>query len=1021
MKLIPMCALALTLLGAIVSPTIAQDAPEAPPTRIARGESGRFELPTLPANKPVYLTITARLDAKALAGSNWLMRLALNGQPIGAIKTPDEARLKNRPLESPVSSTLSGAAFNAKSGWRLLYAPDFQKTKLPKYYQGDPYVLVLGVSDLAKAGQKNTLEITNTASERTANALGTEGDLVVQSVAVSDVADEQAPNARNARSLDAAATPAVAPAPQTPAVTNETKVATKPAQMPQGQPQREIEVVKEPLIVARESSETVEFGTVPQTDTTVLLTITTRLDAKTLTGSNFMMGLKLNGQEVMAAKTRSANWLVNRAFDSPVTATISAPWFGAKAGWRVLYAPDFEGARKLTYYQGDPYTLVLDVTDLVNPAAENRLEISNTASARSALAAQTVGDLIVQKLTVATYQGASPMMASAATVAPFINRGARAGGPAKYVAQVLPGGGFVVNVGARQWKFDSAFSFPNAGFNRLLAQAAPDKTGQQSWKVTTQTSPKGGQVTASSPDYQIRRVVRFTPRKIEVADAITNSLKTPLGLIVRDEVSLDGLEAPVVRLAGNSDPATNDYYSPGNPSVHITAPDHTLALLCEDDVFRNQARLYVSSATANEPSVAGLRTEMLRLAPGETYTLRWSVYPVASQDYFDFVNLVRADWNANLTAVGAWWWGFNVDAVLAMPLDELRAKLERQGIRYATIGGGWIDRIKDPKRIGFGTGVMDAYWDDYRRRVREAGDKLRQAVPDLKVLAYYDSQRDTSEGGHERFKDSWLTGPDGAQLSTEWSGQFSLTYSNIATLDNSYGKAMLQVADRYLDEMKLDGIYWDEMENTALGVPLITYNIPDGHSCLLDPKTYAIQREVGLTTLLGKAQRLAVVERVQTRGGIVLGNGPTTNKALLATGIQRMVESHHNDYWSYEGNFQTPLGYISSYTQWENYVRLFNLAMLPVAIGIDQPHDISRHLFPFTPLELHAGYLLGKERIVATHDGSYGWDEPFRYRLWIYDAEGKVREEIPAWQDGQGRVAVTVPDGGAVVMERALN
>lgn len=63
-----------------------------------------------------------------------------------------------------------------------------------------------------------------------------------------------------------------------------------------------------------------------------------------------------------------------------------------------------------------------------------------------------------------------------------------------------------------------------------------------------------------------------------------------------------------------------------------------------------------------------------------------------------------------------------------------------------------------------------------------------------------------------------------------------------------------------------------------------------------------------------------------------------------------------------------------------------------------------------TPLELHAGYLLGKERIVATHDGNYGWDEPFRYRLWIYDAEGKA--EAPAWQDAKNRVAV---------MERVLN
>lgn len=789
--------------------------------------------------------------------------------------------------------------------------------------------------------------------------------------------------------------------------------------MPQGNAQSEIEVISTPLTIALATSKTVEFGTVPAKNTTVLLAITTRFDSKTLSGSNFMMGLKLNGQQVTASKTRSANRLMNRPLKSPVAPAISAPWFGDNEGWRVIYAPGFESARKTSFYEGDPYTLVLDVTDLINPAAENRLEILNTATADVAQATQKAGDLIVQKIAISTYKGESPMIADAPKLAPFINRGERAGGAAKYTARITQGGGFLVNVGARQWKFDSAFSFPNAGFNRLVAQNTPDKTGQQSWEVVTQSAPDGGQVTASSTDYQIRRVLRFTPRKVEVTDTIINALKRPLGLIVRDEVSLEGLKAPQVRLAGNPSPTTNDYYSPGNPSVHITAPDHTLALLCEDDVFRNQARLYVRPATATEKPVAGLRTEMLRLAPGETYSLHWSVYPVASQDYFDFVNLVRQDWNANFTAVGAWWWGFNPDAVLAMPLEELRAKLEKQGIRYATIGGGWLDATKDPKRIGFGTGVMEAYWDDYRRRVREAGAKLRQAVPGLKVLAYYDSQRDTSDSGHSRFKDSWLTGSDGAQISTEWSGQYSLTYSNVATLNNSYGKAMIQVAARYMDEMKLDGIYWDELENTDFGSPLITYNAFDGHSCLLNPKTHEIQREIGLTTLLAQSQRLTVVDLVQKRGGLVLGNGPTTNRALLATGIQRMVESQHNDYWSYEGNLQTPLGFIGDSTKFENYVRLFNLAMLPVAIGLDQSHDISRHLFPFTPLELHAGYLLGKERIIATHDGNYGWDGAFRYRLWIYNAAGNVKEKAPAWQNATGRVFVKVPNNGAVVIERA--
>jgi hypothetical protein len=782
----------------------------------------------------------------------------------------------------------------------------------------------------------------------------------------------------------------------------------------------EIPVIATETAIARGESKTFEFGTVPQQDTTVLLEVTSRLDAETLAGSSFFMRMELNGHEVNAAKSRSANRLKNRAFVSNVAPNVPSTWFGSPAGWRVLFAPDFESARKQTFYEGDPYTLVLDVTDLTNPAAENRLTITNNAPASAATYGKSKADLIIQKLTIKTVPGKSPMMDTSANIKPFINRGERAGGPAKYVGAVLPGGGFTVAVGNRTWKFNSAFSFPNAGFNSLSAADKVKSGGQPEWKVQTAYNKNSGTVAASGREYSVQRDIKFTPRKIEIADAITNKTNAPLGLLVRDEMDLSGLENPAIRLAGSTDPAASENFAPGNPSVHVTAPDHTIAMICEDDVFRNQAKLYTTEAQAGSTPVAGLRTEMLRLAPNETYTLRWSVYPVASLDYFDFINLVRQDWGANYTTLGAWWWGFHPPTVLKMPLEELRAKLNRQGINYATIGGGWVDASKDKHRIGFGTGVMDDYWADYRKSVREAGDKLRLARPGIKVMAYYDTQRDTSEGDHERFKDSWLTDAKGNQLSTEWSGQYSLTYSTVATLDNSYGKAMLKVAEQYFSDMKLDGIYWDEMENVAFGVPLLTYNIFDGHSAILNPKTFTIEREVGNTALLGEGHRLAVIDIVKKHNGVLLGNGPTGTKALLDTHVQRMIESQHNDYWSYQGHLATPLGYISGYTAWKNYRRLIELAMLPVAIGIDMPHDVQRHLFPFTPIELHSGYLLGKERIVVAHDGHFGWDGNFRYRLWTYDGEGRIADENPAWQNGKDRVEIKVPENGLVVMEREL-
>lgn len=774
----------------------------------------------------------------------------------------------------------------------------------------------------------------------------------------------------------------------------------------------EIDLAPEELHIPVGEALPLEFGTLPQLDTTILLEITARMDSPGLGGSMYFMHLALNGRPVLPAKTRTVTRLVNKPLVSPVSTDLPAPWHGS-AGWRVLYAPDFEAARAQTYYVGDPYTLVLDVTDLTNPAAENRLEITNNATAGLARRLEASLDLVIGALRVRTEPGASPTMTPDAAVEPVINRGEAGAGPAAYRGELLPGGGFTLTVGDTSLAFSSAFSYPNAGLNHFAA-GAPDRRGHPRWRVEASPADDGGSVTATCPDYTVRRVVRFLSRRVEVTDEITNAhADAKLGLLVRHEADLSPFPESGVRLAGNPDVSLNDYHAPGNPSVHITLGEIGVGLICEDDVFRNQARLFFDADSGG----AGLRTEMLLLQPGETYALRWSVYPVASRSYYDFINLVRHDWGANYTVEGPWCF-FTPDMILDMPEDHLAEALERLGINFACSWGGWVDRRADPRRIGFGTGVLEDYWADYRRRLREATEKLRRARPGIKVLVYYDSQRDTHANAGELYPDSLLTNARGQHMSTEWSGQYSLTWSMVATLKNSFGRAMLEVVDAYMDDIGADGLYWDEMENVGYGSPLLTYAIPDGRSCLLDPDTYTIRQDVGITTLLGEEHRLAVIDRTRARGGTLMGNGPTTTRRLLQRHVQRMVEIQHNDYWCYEGNLDSPLGYASGRRDFGNVTRALEMATLLVGTRLDYEYETCRYTFPFTPVELHHGYLLGEERIITMHSGRYGWPgETVPCRLLLFDAEGKLREtrEVTA---GPERVPVELGEGEVAILER---
>ncbi len=784
----------------------------------------------------------------------------------------------------------------------------------------------------------------------------------------------------------------------------------------------ELKLVQEPVAIPVGQAKEFNFKTVPQAGTTVLLKIRSRINSQKLAGSWMVMRLEVNGREVQAYRSRTAMRLVNKPLESPVTPTYSRTWYLTNQGWRALYAPDFQSALNEKYYVDDPYLLVLDITDLTNPVAENRIKISNTADAEITTHSNRDASLYIGSLEVETKPVPSPMMAGSNTQ-PILNRGGPPVGISSYRTSILPGGGLVVKVGDNTYQFSSAFSYPNAGFNHLSAAAA-EQGNQANWQI--KIDPKARRVVAQGKDYRVVRTISSGKPHIEVSDTITNlNTKAPLGMSVRHEMNLSGLNNPQVRLAG--DLMQNEYHAPANPSVHVVVPTGAVGMLAEDNVLRNQVRLYTQEE--KEKSVAGLRTDMLRLAPGETYTMRWAIYPVAGRDYYSFINLVRNDWKANFTLPGGVWWLSTPDSVLQRPVSAIRENLQINNIRYVMVTGSWVDHTRNSKEIAYGTAVFEAPYEDYRRRIREATQKLREAMPDIKVLGYYDVQRDTSQNSAQRFADSWLTDEAGKQLSTDWSGQHHEIFSMVPTLENSFGKSALETARRYLDEMQFDGLYWDEMEGTGFNAPQLTYNMSDGQTCVLDPKTWTIQREVGLTTLLSQPFRLKVIDEVHQRGKTVFGNGGTKSSDDLKTGILRMVEIQHNDEIARMGDLQTPFGYVDARVKWEDYLRAFGLAKIPTGYipGIDKtwkvqhPHDITPYLFPFTPVELYSGYLLGRERIIATHSGNYGWHGEKALSLTRhFDENGKLTQKrfSHTINARESRAAVKLGTNEAIVLEK---
>ncbi len=431
----------------------------------------------------------------------------------------------------------------------------------------------------------------------------------------------------------------------------------------------------------------------------------------------------------------------------------------------------------------------------------------------------------------------------------------------------------------------------------------------------------------------------------------------------------------------------------------------------------NQARLFAGTSNV------GLRDDMFCLGPKESCTLKWAVYPVAGPDYFDFINLVRKDWNSNFTVDGPYTL-INPEWVLAQPVDKLRKQFARHGIKYVISNGSWRQGRGKNQRNAFGLSVFEDRWADHRSKLREAGARIREAAPGVKMWVYYDPMRDSSQGSNEKFKDSHWVDAKGQPLFTTWGGGMdNICYTYIPMLDNSFGKAMLAAVDRYIDETGSDGIYCDEMSiSGSFNSPGITYKPLDGHSCLLDPKNYTIKREIGLSALLSDSWQRALVESARKRQGMVmLGNGAAKTHTMLATKVFRMLECQHNDFWCYESNLGSPLGWTyPAGTSFAATVRTLRQGCLPVGVPLSSTHEISRYLYPFTPVELHHGYLLGEERIITIHDGNYGWvGKRCLVQPHHFDKNGMlVKDEAVTHIGKEARTAVNLAEGEAMVLER---
>lgn len=687
-------------------------------------------------------------------------------------------------------------------------------------------------------------------------------------------------------------------------------------------------------------------------------------------GSANMIRVYFNG--TLLGRERLANKDNELTMANGTTGT----WYDGSA-WRLLYSPDFvqcDGPSDTFYaiLTGKAYEFMLDVTDLVK-VGDNSLGLQHAWETKFA-------DVVLKDVAVVFRKPeelySKPGLKPTPPTGPLPTIAPKRPAPLKLGATVSPGGGITVSAGKRVYRINSDFTYPGGHNTMVCGPGAP--TGHPTWQ-TTRLDPTHAR--AACQWYEVKRTLKVGTAGVDVSDTITNLTDQDLGLIIQHASEAAPAGQTEYRIGGIK-PSLSRYRGGGggNPTSFLGLGDHSLALMPRDDVFR------VHCINFYELGKIGLEEHYFALPPKGSYTLRWSIFPGATGSYWDFVNTARRVLDVNFTLDGAF--GFSHWALFMKGITPEAAGewCRNRSLKY-------VSNV-NASDLGLYVQGTHNFLPQVRQQleeIRDISNTIKQGCPSSKTMNYFHCYISSEPGAAEQYKDAIVYDANGKQL--DYSDPRYPIF--MPTLTNSYGRAMEKLLSLWLDDLKFDGIYWDEFSYSKSQA---MYDWPewDGHSAVINETTGEIAQKLSFQTLVSQPWRMAMVKRILARGAPLIANGAPLTETEMKVHFPHFVETG-NHAALYDTHLFTPVGLSNSMTESQPPDFAANMrkhldygcVYYYYSFRPPMPHPmLTAYMYPITPVELHEGYIIGKERILTNRAGVYGWGDRSRHEVHVFDEKG---------------------------------
>lgn len=529
------------------------------------------------------------------------------------------------------------------------------------------------------------------------------------------------------------------------------------------------------------------------------------------------------------------------------------------------------------------------------------------------------------------------------------------------------------------------------------------------------STPDGQWQGASNGHFTVARRVVEHDEWIEVEDTFRNVSGANLPLMqehtcVLGEAFADAWLGGLKMSTGDGDRAIA-----ANPSAFATTDSFGVGLLPLNDTFLVHSR----QRSERKRGLIEIGDRELYLKPGASYTASFAIVPVTTPDFWAFINAARRLRNVNFTL--RWRFAFMVHhwPVYEWTEKRFRSFIDGKGANFVVQS----NTVRNKKgRYARATDWLNADLSLYR----DFQTRVRGLYPDgsVKTGIYYHCFLDTTRENDELYRAD--RGFDSAGNHINYGGKGAYMHYFIPTLDDGHwGGVMEKVLTTILDDIKADGIFWDEFSYSR--TPYV-YGHEDGCSADIDTETHTIIRTKASVPLISLPFRVKQVDRILVGEHPFLINGAPRTRTLVDKHFMAFTETGsmtncrkmllHSPVAL--GDHLTEKAYADSYANmhaaldhgclfvWYSYIFHNNVAP-------------TRFMFPFTPIELHSGTVIGKERIVTNRSGLVGWGDTSSFTAHVFDRGGTLATDfrVPILsKDNRTFAELRLPEGYMAILVR---